>query len=358
MIFKKLSRNTKPLCFLPDGRLVCYQYGRIIILGEEGIVLSKQLIFRSFLECVASRFPLLSRLLRLGIREAIALNNDIIVLSKKNEIYEYDLKSHKCSCVLVLSERTRPLSFSIIQDVPGFSNGVVFGEYTVNREKKEISIYLRDNDGKWEKVYVFQAGIINHIHRIVCDKWRNCLWILTGDFGEASAIWKAKDNFRTVERVVGGLQDYRGCVAFPTKEGLLYATDTPLSDNYIYLLRDDNSVERVASLPGSCIYGCSWKKDYLFSTTVEGDGRTPGKLYKFWGFHRGAGIKDDNTHLYCGNLEHGFHEIYCEKKDGFSFLFQFAVLMFPSGHNPTETLYFQPMATVKNDLRLLACKQV
>ncbi len=40
-----------------------------------------------------------------------------------------------------------------------------------------------------------------------------------------------------------------------------------------------------------------------------------------------------------------------------SFLFQFGVFKFPSGVNNTDTLYFQPMATNKNDLRFLAIKE-
>lgn len=34
------------------------------------------------------------------------------------------------------------------------------------------------------------------------------------------------------------------------------------------------------------------------------------------------------------------------------FLFQFGAFKFPYGVNKTDTLYFQPIATVQNDLKL------
>lgn len=40
-----------------------------------------------------------------------------------------------------------------------------------------------------------------------------------------------------------------------------------------------------------------------------------------------------------------------------SFLFQFGVFKFPYGVNNTDTLYFQPMATKENDLRLMVYKE-
>ncbi len=92
----------------------------------------------------------------------------------------------------------------------------------------------------------------------------------------------------------------------------------------------------------------------MFSSTVEGDGRNTSKLEFFFGRKRGAGIKDDYVHLYCGNLSGGFKEIYKEKKDRLPFYtFQFGVFKFPYGVNNSDSLYFQPVATDRNDLGLV-----
>lgn len=111
----------------------------------------------------------------------------------------------------------------------------------------------------------------------------------------------------------------------------------------------------IAPIDGSCIYGCQWKDKYVFSTTVEGDGRNTSRMEFYFGRKRGAGIKDDYVHMYCGNLKDGFKEVYKEKKDCMPYYtFQFGVFKFPYGVNNTDTLYFQPVATRDNDLRLMS----
>lgn len=58
--------------------------------------------------------------------------------------------------------------------------------------------------------------------------------------------------------------------------------------------------------------------------------------------------------MYKGNLNAGFKEIYIEKKDRMPYYsVQFGVFKFPYGDNKDERLYFQPIATKKNDLCLM-----
>ena len=198
--------------------------------------------------------------------------------------------------------------------------------------------------------------MINHIHNIIVDPYRNCLWIFSGDFGDASAIWKVTDGFGNVERIVNGDQKWRGCAAFAVPEGVLYATDAPFAKNHIYLLNENRSVTKVADLGGSCIYGCQWKDRFVFSTAVEADGRNETLLRLLFGWKRGAGIEDRNVHMYLGNIVEGFEEVYEEEKDLWPFIFQFGAIKFPSGVNNSDTLYFQPVATKRNDLRLMEMK--
>ena len=112
--------------------------------------------------------------------------------------------------------------------------------------------------------------------------------------------------------------------------------------------------KEIFNIHGSCIYGGKWRDRFVFSSTVEGDGRNMTRRELFFTRKRGAGIKDDYVHMYIGNLEEGFKEIYKEKKDCMPFYtFQFGVFKFPAGVNNSDTLYFQPIATQKNDLRML-----
>ena len=355
MHYNKIGNNLSPICFLPSGRLVVYHHGDLRIF-ENGEVIKTLHVFRDWKERILGRSRYLYRMLRLGVRAAWVLNEDNVLLSKGNTIYELNLKTNNLSSGFFCGVGVRPLVFTKVERISSVDSGIYFGGYLGNSEKEPVSVYKRVGQDKWDVVYTFPRGAINHVHAIVNDPYRDCLWIFTGDFDEASAIWRVTDNFQKVERVCCGNQKYRGCVVFAVPEGLLYATDTPFEDDYIYLMDLNNyDVRVIAPIDGSCIYGCKWNDNYVFSSTVEGDGRNTSRLEFLFSSKRGAGIKDEYVHMYCGNLGEGFREIFKEKKDIMPYYtFQFGVFKFPYGENDSDTLYFQPVATKKNDLSLLA----
>ena len=355
---KKLNEVTKhatPICVLADGRLLCYHREKILLLNKKNVEKTFVIPLRKREKVLGwSRF--LSRLLRFGVRAAEAIDNERIVLSLGNKLYELNISTGKLSDGYYCGEGIRPLIFTELKDIQGFDNGLYFGGYLGNMGKMPVSVYHRVGVDKWRVIYTFPQGTINHVHNIVADPYRQCLWIFTGDFDEAAAIWKVTDNFKRVERVACNDQRYRACVAFALPEGLLYATDAPFADDFIYLLNTETmEAKELFPIHGSCIYGCKWKDKYVFSSTVEGDGRNNTRWQFYFGRKRGAGIKDDYVHMYMGNLQEGFKEIYKEKKDCMPlYTFQFGVFKFPYGVNNTDTLYFQPVATKKNDLSLMA----
>lgn len=354
MSMKRVTKRTIPLCILPSNELVCYKDGYLFIY-ENGHVSQKILVFNNFKERCLGRIRLLSRLMRLGIRSAVSIGEKRLVLSVGHSLYELDYSDCSLSKGFKTPNNSRPLFFTHVNNVEGFNDGLYFGEYLMNMDKAPVSIYKRAGKDNWEVVYTFPKGTINHIHNIIPDPYRNCLWVFTGDFDEAAAIWKVTDNFRKVERVAYNNQKYRGCVAFALSEGLIYATDTPFAKNYVYLFDTETyNVKELFPMQGSCIYGCKWKDKYVFSSTVEGDGRDESLWDFFFDRKLGAGVVDDYAHLVIGDLKSGFKEIYKEKKDWLSYLFQFGVFKFPAGENNGDTLFFQPMATKKNDLRLMS----
>lgn len=351
--------KTAPLCFLPNGSVLCYRKGTIKVI-REGVVEKIIPIPISFKERILGGNRFLYRLLRLGIRSAEAIDDNHVILSVGNTLFELDIKNDTLSNGWYCGEGIRPLIMTNVKGVKGFSDGVYFGGYLRNREKRPVNIYRRIGQDQWDVVYTFPQGVINHVHNVIADPYRNCLWIFTGDFDESAAIWKATNDFHEVECIVCNDQKYRGCVAYALPEGLLYATDAPYADNYIYLM-DVGTLEPRPLYPlhGSCIYGCQWKGKYVFSSSVEGDGRVVKRRTLFYkgSRDRGLGIKDDFVHLYVGNISGGFDEIYKEKKDCLSYLFQLGVFKFPYGINNTDTLFFQPVAINKNDMCLMSIKE-
>lgn len=355
-IIRKVQTHTSPLCFLPNGKLVCYHNNCIHILND-GILEKKIPVHLSMKDYFLGWSKVFTRLLRLGVRTAIAVSNDAVVLSVKNSLYELNLVNGNISKGYYCGNGVRPLTMSNVQGIEGFNDGIYFGEYTGVLGEAPIKVYRRYGIDEWEEVYCFAKGEVDHIHNIVPDPYRNCLWIFSGDFHEAAGIWKVSDNFAKVERVVYNEQKYRGCVAFALREGLLYATDAPFADNYIYLLDvDKKNVQQIIPIDGSCIYGCQWKDKYIFSSTVEGDLFTKKSEFLF-SRKRGAGIKNDDVHMYCGNLIDGFSEILTESKDRYPYYaFQYGVFKFPGGIDQTDFLYYQPVATKKHDLDLMILK--
>ncbi|WP_138350700.1 hypothetical protein [Bacteroides eggerthii] len=347
-----VKNNITPLCFLPSGDLICYQYGKLIIIRDEKII-TKYEIIRSKKERYIGRINLFFRLFRLGVRVAETIDDKRVLLNVGNHIYEYDFLTKKLSEGYYIGKGIRPLILTNVKNIKGFDDCICFGGYRDNMDKEPVHIYKRAGIDKWDIVHTFKSGEINHVHNIVADSYRDCLWAFTGDFDEASAVWKITNNFKKVERVLCNNQKYRGCVIFPVNEGLLYATDAPFSQNYIYLMKEDFSMETICQIDGSCIYGCQIGNKFAFSTTVEPDGRNNSILNLLISRKRGEGIKDMYSHLYVGSAIAGFKEVYKEKKDIWPYLFQFGVIRFPYGLNSTSKLYFQPVATNKHDLDLM-----
>lgn len=352
MELKRISSKTCPLCFLPDGKLVCYKNGDILIFDGKNEV-RRLSLFNSYRKRLLGRSKLISRLLRLGVRAAEIIDDERIVLSIGNMLYELNVNTGVFSKGYFCGEGIRPLLFTTVANTSGFEDGIYFGGYLGNMEKNPVNVYHRAGEDNWDVVYTFPKGAINHVHAIVSDSYRKCLWIFTGDFDESAAIWKATDGFKNVECVAFGDQKWRGCVAFSVPEGLLYATDAPFANNHIYLFKEDGTSETICDLAGSSIYGCRWNNQFVFSTAVEADGRNETMLKLLFGWCRGEGIKDHNTHIYVGNLSDGFQEVYKERKDLLPFIFQFGSIKFPTGLNNGNILYFQPVATKRNDMQLL-----
>lgn len=297
---------------------------------------------------------ILMRLMRFGIRAAETIDEESVVLSIRNTLYELNVETGRLSEGFFCGKRIRPLIFTKLNGINGFDDGLYFGGYLSNREKRPVDIYHRTGEDKWNVIYTFPQGTINHVHNIVADPYRNCLWVFTGDFDKSAAIWKVTDGFNKVECIACDDQKWRGCVAFALPEGLLYATDTPFAENHIYFMKDNSSIETIADISGSCIYGCQWKDKFVFSSTVEADGRDETIWKLLTSKKLGSGIKDDYVRMYVGNLANGFKEVYKEKKDWLPFIFQFGVFKFPAGVNNGDTLYFQPVATRENDMSLMS----
>ncbi|MBR4706921.1 MAG: hypothetical protein IKP29_02565 [Pseudobutyrivibrio sp.] len=288
----------------------------------------------SALKSLLGSFRLSARALRLNPRCGIFVDDTIALVSYHGEIYRINCASGEIALEHHFrQEMNNPLSFVQIKDVPGFTDGIYYGEYYLNKSRNPIRIYRRNKDASWEAVYTFPAGSIYHIHTIVPCPKKACVYVLTGDEDAESAIYECKNDFAEVKPIVQGKQSFRACVALPTQKGLLYTTDTPLEDNYLYHLDfDTKEVKKVLPLSGPSIYSKVLSDtEMVFSTTVESDSRLPRWRYEF-SWKLGPGVKDRYSRIY--HVQVNGDDIKCKE------IFRIKKDIIPGGCGQMGTLMF------------------
>ena len=351
----KFIKRLKPH-FIYKNNLVCSKNNEIYFLSKN---FEKDLIIKlntSFIDKILFKSKYLSRFFRIGIRAAIH-NKKSFFFSYKRLLYSYSLDTKKILIEHAFRKGRGPLNFTNIEGLKNFENSVIFGEYFSNPLRDEVHIYKRESSGKWRTIYTFEKNIINHIHSIIVDKYRDCLWILAGDFDHSSSIWKIENNFKVVKRILYGKQIYRSCFAYPTKEGLIYATDTQLHENSIRFLRIDNDTitsEELHKTNGSNIYACELKDYLVFSTSTE-PRHSNSKIVSLIDNKPGAGIIENKSDLILLNKkDYSFKIISSFDKDILPYgLFGLGTIMFPSGLENENKLFAFLSGSKKYDQDLL-----
>lgn len=225
---------------------------------------------------------------------------------------------------------TRPLHITALPH-----GQVVWGEYFDNAARDEVHIYGSPNGVTWDVVYTFSKGTIRHIHNIVYDRWEDCLWILTGDYGEECRILRAACDFSRVETVLQGNQQARAVTLVPMPDGLYFSSDTPFEPNFIYRLGRDGKLLSLAAISSSSIYGCQVGGKVFFSTMVE-----PSQVNR-----------DRHVRIYGGGCElQRWLPLLAWKKDFWPMgLFQYGNAFLPDGNNATAYLALTTIAVKSED---------
>jgi hypothetical protein len=312
----------------------------------------------SFKHDILGRTRISTRLLRTDIRYGIKAGDEEYILIRDKKFYWFNKGANTIEYGSDIKRGRRILNIVSIENIENCQDGIYFGEYFGNPQKNEVSIIKLENNCKTQKImYTFPKGKINHIHNLVPDHDNNCVWILTGDFENAAGIWMAKNGFNDVKPILVGKQNYRACVAFPFKKGLLYATDSPFERNSLnYLYQDGNTWEtkRIHELNGPVIYGSSDLNDnFYLSTSVESNGNTKSKFEMLTSRKLGDGLKDDFSYLYfCDKECNEIKIVHKQKKDRLPFIpFRFGALVFPSGKINPNYIPIYNVATKKDDMR-------
>lgn len=227
---------------------------------------------------------------------------------------------------------TRPLHITATPD-----GRLCWGEYFGNPNRDAVHIYASDDGGAtWAIAYTFPARSIRHIHNIVYDRWANCLWVFTGDYGRECRILRTSLDLSAMEEILAGDQQARAVAAIADEDGLYFASDTPLERNYISHLDRRGNLRKLATISSSSIYGCRNRAGLFFSTMVE-----PSEVNA-----------SNDVRLYSSETGNEWNVLASWRKDRWPMkLFQYGNAFLPDGENQTDFLAASTIAVGGADLQ-------
>jgi hypothetical protein len=280
---------------------------------------------------LTSRHRLSSRLVRDGFHALTVLPAGVVIAAVPGAIVTLAPGAGEFRCTHRITRGTRPLH---ITSTP---QGVVYwGEYFDNAAREPVRIYgSHDSGATWQIAYEFPRGAIRHVHNIVYDRWQGCLWVLTGDYGEECRMLRASPDFSKVEVVLAGNQQARAVAMVTGREGLYFATDTPLESNFIYRMDRAGTLERLSAISGSSIYGCAVGDAAFFTTMVEPSEANP----------------DSSARIYGARGAQSWQSLAAWQKDRWPMRwFQYGNALLPDGDNRTAYLAITTVAVQGADL--------
>lgn len=268
-----------------------------------------------------------ARLMRRGIHSLNILSDGKILLVAKNVICVYSPDKTNVVESFSIPRGSRPLFVCENQE-----GDLFWGEYFRNKQRENVNIFMSCDQGRsWQVVFEFGEKSIRHVHGIFCDPYDDRIWVTTGDEDHESAIWVTEDKFKTLEKVIGGSQQFRALQLLFTNEHVYFGTDTPFAKNHIYRLhKNSGKVEKLASVDSSVYWGCKVNDTMFFSTAVEPSTINRDKFASIWGSRDGT-----NWKLVARYKKDIWPARYC----------QIGQVYLPQGKNITEYLFYTPVAT-------------
>lgn len=273
---------------------------------------------------------LTARLFRDGFHALAVLPSDLVA-AVPGAIVTLHGDEREFHVTHAITRGTRPLHITAVS-----GDTIFWGEYFDNPSREEVHVYASTDRGlTWSVAYTFPAKAIRHVHNIVHDPWANCLWILTGDYGDECRILRGGCDLKHVETILQGNQQARAVAAVATEEGLYFSSDTPLEQNYIYRLDRAGALSRLAPISSSSIYGCRVADRTFFSTMVEPSEVNLDRSVRIYGAVQGG----------------AWHPLLEWHKDRLPMrFFQYGNAFLPDGENTTRFLAVSTVAVTGDDM--------
>ena len=351
MRIEKIRKFYRPITVSENG-LLLYKNNKLFILKQDEISFFCKIKLAGY-RGAFSKTRLLTRIFHRYVFCGITpKNSGFSFICFNDGVYkvDYNTKSVSLSFSFECEGMHRPLAFFDIKDVPSFEDCIVFGDYSYNKNRNEISIYKYSFD-KWEKALTFPPGTVRHIHSIIPDKYKDRVLILTGDYGDECAIWSATNDFKKLKCILKGEQKHRFCCARAYESGVILVTDSPFDENKVYRLTEDGGVflTELYSIKGPTVFFTYHGDNIVFATDVENDEKNLNPFQEFLINKKGDGVLDNFSHVYIFKKDGSLKELVSFEKDRLPMrIFGFGTVHFPEGENG-NVLYMYPMAVKRYD---------
>jgi len=226
-------------------------------------------------EVLPDTLSLIKRAMRSDIHNVIMCGDILIIVLKGKLLF---FRSEKFIKILPIDRGKRPLREGIVC----LENQFFYGDYWMNPDRIKTNIYKIDLSTFKKEVY-FSFRHIQHIHFIQKDYFiKGSLLIGTGDRDSESGIYQLDTKTKTIKTILEGSQKYRVVSIIQFKEYLIWGTDAPNHDNYIYRFnRKSQELECLKKISGPAYYSTVTKKGYMYiATTVEDRKRHQAMIYE------------------------------------------------------------------------------
>jgi hypothetical protein len=336
LIKKKLKREI--IHYASDSLSISSLYNKIFITkdGHDTYLL----LPRDGWKSIFSLTRLSRRALRLDKCNVIPVKDDLVVI-RQGQVYYYDSIIRRLSPTLKLRNCRNILHQSMLVTDKG---ELFFGEYGNNASRKEVPVYRSQDWGRtWEVIFTFPAGKIKHVHGCFWDPYELKIWVFTGDFaGECHALCVDTD-FKQIEWIGNGQQDYRMCNAFFEDDSIHWIMDSQSEESYhVRMDRSTRQIKKISRFPGPVWYIKKLTDGFYLAATAQ---------------EIGPGVLDNYAHvLVSKDLSH-WEDILQFKHDGFpKRFFKFGVIGFADGPQTSQGFYMFGEALQNMDGKSALCQ--
>lgn len=313
----------------------------LYISKDEGFTFSKFANLEvPFMVSMLGKSKLITRALRLGIRDLRKLRSGTILVIANKKIYR--LNNGEFEAVHFFRKGLNPSRDGWCEDNKG---NCYLAEYFLNNKRDSPSELLKSTDDgqSWKVIRSFQG--IRHIHCVQYDPFSQKIWLGTGDKDNESHILFSEDEGKTWTEIGGGDQKYRTLSLLFTEDHIYWGSDAPTRQNYIYRYgRKSRKIERLVAVDGPIHYSATLENGTkLFATTAEGN--SEGKSAEW----------DRKAHIWASENGTTWQDLVSWEKDFWPGILGFGRVLFAHGQLGSN-VYFTTQSLKKADNVLFCAK--